>query len=65
MHNLFKNFAGKTLLSKTWCKWGDKIKTELKTVLEGVVGTHAAGLIQGVSGGIINILGGGSMDYSE
>jgi hypothetical protein len=43
MHNLFKNFAGKRLLSKTGCRWGNKIKKELKTVLECVAGTHAEG----------------------
>ena len=26
---------------------------------------HGEDIIQGVSGGIVNILGGGSMDYSE
>jgi hypothetical protein len=27
--------------------------------------TNIKNIIQGVSGGIVNILGGGSMDYSE
>jgi len=40
-----RKFCRKETNFKNLTHMGDKIKTELKTVLEGVVGTHAAGFI--------------------
>jgi hypothetical protein len=40
-----KKIFRKETTFKNLMQMGDKIKTELKTVLEGVVGTHAAGII--------------------
>jgi hypothetical protein len=44
--------------------WPSKLFIKLKwdeTITNGIVHTY----IQGVSGGIVNVLGGGSMDYSD
>jgi len=46
-------------------RWVDNIKMDLMWLYYYEISVRMCVCIQGVSGGIVNILGGGSMDYSE